>query len=377
MIELNGELFKPFIAFKSLEERELKSGLKESISSFIRSLLTNPVYLISSMLFPLSTLRNTLVSFTNIARFSSNKDEKSLKEVLSRYGYSIRNEKYGYRFSKKTITGEEVGEFRVYKLPKGWTIVDGRESLNYLKELIEIASNNDLIYWEKIFEEAHRWLKANKALNKREYENLIKKWKKNETERLIKLNPEKALEILNNYQEPFKKELIKRLTNRKEFREAFKRAGIRVIRKRDILKYLLICLGAYEALDLFGGLPGLIDLGETVYLAANLNPSEAKPWEWNWNQALNLALRTNDINTVSGIFNGNSDILKFVELYKKAINVIPKDIKIYYSKEELNSIGKKLINSIYADGKFSKEEADVLKKLFNNNWSKRWWIVGI
>jgi len=55
MIELNGELFKPFIAFKSLEERELKSGLKESISSFIRSLLTNPVYLISSMLFPLST----------------------------------------------------------------------------------------------------------------------------------------------------------------------------------------------------------------------------------------------------------------------------------------------------------------------------------
>jgi len=373
MIELNGELFKPFIAFKSLEERELKSS--SSISNFIKSLLTNPVYLISSMLFPLSTLRNTLVSFTNIARFSSHTNEKSLKEVLSRYGYSIRNEKYGYRFSKKTITGEEVGEFRVYKLPKGWTILDGRESLDYLKELIEIASNNDLIYWEKIFEEAHRWLKANKALNKREYENLIKKWKKNEIERLIKLNPEEALEALNSYQEPFRKELIRELANKKEFREAFKRAGIRVIRKRDILKYFLICLGVYEVLDLFGGFPGLIDLGETLYLAANLNPSEAKPWEWDWNQALNLALRTNDINTVSGIFNGNSDIMKFVELYRKAINIIPKDIKIYYSKEELNSIGYKLINSIYADGKFSKEEADVSKKLFSNNWSKRWWIV--
>ena len=41
----------------------------------------------------------------------------------------------------------------------------------------------------------------------------------------------------------------------------------------------------------------------------------------------------------------------------------------------MNSIGKRLINSIYTDGKFSKKEADVLKKLFNNNWSKRWWIV--
>ena len=159
-------------------------------------------------------------------------------------------------FRKKTITGEEVGEFSLYKLPEGWTIVDGKESLNYLKELIEIASNNDLIYWEKIFEEAHRWLEANKALNKREYERLIKEWKKNETERLIKLNPEKALDEIKGYQEPFREELIGKLVNRKEFREAFKRAGIRVIRKRDVLKYFLICLGAYEALDLFGGLPG-------------------------------------------------------------------------------------------------------------------------
>ena len=144
-------------------------------------------------------------------------------------------------------------------------------------------------------------------------------------------------------------------------------------RRRRILKYGLLSLTAYEIGDVLLGLPGLVDLGEASYIAYNMHPSNAiYPWQWDWVRSLNLALKTNDLNSLTEMFTGNSDLLKLANYYHQASSLIPEDRIIYYTPEELDSIGYNLVNSLFADDKISKEEEDVLRNLMK--WD-RWWIV--
>jgi hypothetical protein len=188
--------------------------------------------------------------------------------------------------------------------------------------------------------------------------------------------------------------------------------------KRKLLYGLLGGLLAYEIGDIFFGFPGLVDLGETVYLVYNMRPSDATyPWQWKWSKSWNLALKTSDLDSLRGIFTGNSELLKLINYYHqisrlpgiegdheivydfisplfsdgkispleeemvkkfmiyhpKVYNLIPEDIrKNYYTNKEVYDISRKLIEQLFSEGNPSPEVEDVANNLLS--W-KRWWIV--
>ena len=158
--------------------------------------------------------------------------------------------------------------------------------------------------------------------------------------------------------------------------------------KRKLLYAFLVGLAMYEIGDVFFGLPGLVDLGETIYLASSMHASHAiYPWQWKWNRAKNLALQINDLDSLKGIFTGSSDLLKLIDYYHQAISIIPPNLRSYYEyveeevilgysaifpSEELDFIGYALVDSLFEDGKFIKQKEEIWKNLMN--WD-RWWIV--
>lgn len=94
-----------------------------------------------------------------------------------------------------------------------------------------------------------------------------------------------------------------------------------------------------------------------------------------WNISTDLALHTNTLNNLNQLVSGReTDMSKVINAYREACQVIPQEIRIYYTQEELRNIGYSLAKSLLADGKISPDEEDVLKALSDPVKWDRWWI---
>jgi len=186
-------------------------------------------------------------------------------------------------------------------------------------------------------------------------------------------------------------------------------------KSRKILKCGLLGLTAYEIGDVFLGLPGLFDVVEATYLFYNLRPFESDigKWEWKevegewkwvwergseiewrWKKAFDIALKTNDLDSLKGFLGFGSKITEFVHFYnelgrtnvdklwdfistyenrreliyyfKRFKSFIPEvlgDLSVLWNEEEIDGLGWELIHQLRG---INRDKRKILEYLFDS-----------
>ncbi len=160
-------------------------------------------------------------------------------------------------------------------------------------------------------------------------------------------------------------------------------------RKRKILKYgIPIALASWFSLDLLNRyitLPIPIEIWPkyvpltTIKIPGPINSIEAYIYSTStgleWNQSVDLALLTNIFYNLGQLISGKeADISKVIRYINQAKEIIPPDIRIYYTNQDFNQIGYNLGRGLL-EGGINPNVEKVLKILNDKEKWNRWWIV--
>ena len=160
-------------------------------------------------------------------------------------------------------------------------------------------------------------------------------------------------------------------------------------RKIKFLKYgIPIALASWFSLDLLNThltLPIPIEIWPkyvpltTIKIPGPINSIEAYIYSTStgleWNKSVDLALLTNIFYNLGQLISGKeADISKVIRYINQAKEIIPPDIRIYYTNQDFNQIGYNLGRGLL-EGGINSDVEKVLKILNNKEKWNRWWIV--